>query len=247
VRVQNWRARDPERGLNAEISTRTWFAKQCATLGFFVVFLIYPTVCQTIFGTFSCETLDDGVSYLERDYSIVCNDEWHTLFQLYAAGMALVYPIGVPLMYLYFYRVYEQQIHLLQAIDMLNENLVLNLRMERYYLDEEARELAREEEENAGMSDEAIEMKRLAHGAKDRNTHTRMDEKMKDNIRRKEETRKRQKDICEKKKSLQSSEEQMVQHHHHQYQAKPKHHSGLGILHLLRQTPALCSPWAAQP
>ena len=61
----------------------------------FFLFLIYPGVSATVMRTFVCRDVD-GISLLEADYRLECfNDEW-TQYALYAAGMALVYPIGIP-------------------------------------------------------------------------------------------------------------------------------------------------------
>lgn len=62
----------------------------------FVVFFIYSSVSFTIFQTFVCETLDDGVSYLRADYSLTCETEEYRAFVLYAIIMVCVYPVGVP-------------------------------------------------------------------------------------------------------------------------------------------------------
>ena len=64
-----------------------------------LTFLTYSSVSSTVFQTFACETLDDEVEYLRADYSIICTDDRHQAFQVYAGIMAFVYPVGVPLLY----------------------------------------------------------------------------------------------------------------------------------------------------
>lgn len=66
-----------------------------------VMFWVYSSVSHTIFQTFACDRLDDGVSYLRADYSLVCFTSKHRSFEVYAAVMALVYPLGVPITFLW--------------------------------------------------------------------------------------------------------------------------------------------------
>ena len=48
-----------------------------------------------------CEALEDGSSWLRADLSIDCNSTAHSFARLYSAAMALLYPIGTPLLYWY--------------------------------------------------------------------------------------------------------------------------------------------------
>lgn len=64
-----------------------------------LTFLIYSSVSSTVFQTFACETLDDGVEYLRADYRIHCTNAKHKTFQVYAGIMITVYPLGIPLLY----------------------------------------------------------------------------------------------------------------------------------------------------
>ena len=64
--------------------------------GLFVAFLVYSSVSFTIFQTFGCETLDDGVSYLRADYSLTCDTDRYAIYRAYAIVMLCVYPIGLP-------------------------------------------------------------------------------------------------------------------------------------------------------
>lgn len=63
----------------------------------FVVFLVYSSVAFTVFQTFVCDTLDNGVSYLRADYSLTCSGPRYASFKAYAILMVCVYPIGIPL------------------------------------------------------------------------------------------------------------------------------------------------------
>lgn len=64
--------------------------------GLFIAFFIYPSVSFTIFQTFVCDTLDDGVRYLRADYSLTCSAEQHSYYLVYSIAMVFVYPIGIP-------------------------------------------------------------------------------------------------------------------------------------------------------
>jgi hypothetical protein len=50
---------------------------------------------------FSCEQLDHGHVLLRADYKIDCTTDRHRDFQLFAGLMIAVYPIGVPLLFLW--------------------------------------------------------------------------------------------------------------------------------------------------
>ena len=67
-----------------------------ASTGLFILFFVYSSVSFTIFQTFVCDDLDDGMSYLRADYSIVCSSETHTAYKTYASIMVCVYPVGIP-------------------------------------------------------------------------------------------------------------------------------------------------------
>lgn len=50
----------------------------------FVAFFIYSSVSFTIFQTFVCDSLDDGVTYLRGDYSLICTTAKHKAYTVYA-------------------------------------------------------------------------------------------------------------------------------------------------------------------
>ena len=64
---------------------------------FFVVFLIYPQICNQVFGVFSCRHLDGGVQVLLVDYSVDCGTSLHGLYQLIAGIVVIVFSFGLPL------------------------------------------------------------------------------------------------------------------------------------------------------
>lgn len=69
------------------------------SVALWITFLIYSSVSSTLFQMFSCETLEDGNTYLRADYRIECSSTKHQTLQIYAGLMILVYPVGVPLAY----------------------------------------------------------------------------------------------------------------------------------------------------
>lgn len=66
------------------------------SVGLFTAFFIYPFVSFTIFQTFVCDTLDNGVSYLRADYSVSCSAEQHSYYVAFSIAMVFIYPIGIP-------------------------------------------------------------------------------------------------------------------------------------------------------
>lgn len=66
------------------------------SIALFIMFAVYSSVSFTVFQTFVCETLDDGVEYLRADYSLTCTTSAHTAMEVYAGLMVVVYPLGIP-------------------------------------------------------------------------------------------------------------------------------------------------------
>ncbi|GMI06610.1 hypothetical protein TrLO_g3179 [Triparma laevis f. longispina] len=75
----------------------------------FMTFLVLPSVCTKIFSTFACRDFDgDYGSYLKVDYSIDCDLDDHKWYIMYAGGCCMVlFPIGVPLMYFFYFEILE--------------------------------------------------------------------------------------------------------------------------------------------
>lgn len=66
------------------------------SIALFLVYVVYSSVSYTIFQTFVCDTLDNGVTYLRADYSLTCSTATHKAMKVYAGLMIIVYPLGVP-------------------------------------------------------------------------------------------------------------------------------------------------------
>ena len=71
----------------------------CSSGWFFLLFLVYPGCTSAVFRAFICDTLEDGTQMLRADYSVVCWEGEHLPIAAYAVLMAIVYPIGTPLLY----------------------------------------------------------------------------------------------------------------------------------------------------
>lgn len=69
------------------------------TAALFVVFFVYSSVSSTILQTFRCDPLDDGVRYLQADYSLTCSNAKHKAYTVYASLMLIVYPLGIPALF----------------------------------------------------------------------------------------------------------------------------------------------------
>ena len=53
-----------------------------------------------VFATFGCQEFDDGTKYLMADYSIDCYSSTHLWMKVYGRLMLLIWPMGVPMLYL---------------------------------------------------------------------------------------------------------------------------------------------------
>jgi hypothetical protein len=75
---------------------------------FVIIYLMYPTISNVSFSLLNCQTLDDGKSYLKRDYSIEC---WAGSHKGVGVTIALVFiifwVIGFPLFI--FYKLFHQR------------------------------------------------------------------------------------------------------------------------------------------
>ena len=79
-----------------------WDAKRNSTYYFLVLlFIIFAPSSTIILQTFLCDTFDNGTSYMYADYNLSCHSPTHQQYVIYASFMVLVYPIGIPLFYLY--------------------------------------------------------------------------------------------------------------------------------------------------
>ena len=78
---------------------RSQVAAMCSSGWFILLFLVYPGCSSVVFQAFICDELDSGVQYLRVDYAITCWEGEHLRIVAYALVMALVYPLGTPLLY----------------------------------------------------------------------------------------------------------------------------------------------------
>lgn len=67
---------------------------------FTVMFLVYPSCTASVFRMYVCHTFDDGSKFLAVDYSIDCYSSEHAWYLAYTLAMILIWPFGVPLIYL---------------------------------------------------------------------------------------------------------------------------------------------------
>jgi len=75
-----------------EKQTKNVLASAVLYLAYFVV----APVSIKIFQSLQCESFEDGSSYLIADYSIDCDSDEHTSFEVLAYLLVLAYPIGIP-------------------------------------------------------------------------------------------------------------------------------------------------------
>eukprot|EP00611_Tribonema_gayanum_P017500 TRINITY_DN3019_c0_g1_i1.p1 TRINITY_DN3019_c0_g1~~TRINITY_DN3019_c0_g1_i1.p1 ORF type:complete len:453 (+),score=56.01 TRINITY_DN3019_c0_g1_i1:119-1477(+) len=90
-----------ERAPRQSHTTLRRLTKEDLNAAFGFTFLIFAGVSTTIFQTFACDELQYiGRSYLRADYSIECYTPEHTAYHIFAGVMVLVYPIGIPALYM---------------------------------------------------------------------------------------------------------------------------------------------------
>ncbi|CAM9127774.1 unnamed protein product [Ectocarpus sp. 6 AP-2014] len=94
IRTRHCPADDPDRF--SRINQRH------AKFMYLISFLVYSSVSSTVFQTFPCDDIDTGESFLRVDYRIQCSTAEHRGYMVYAGFMCLVYPIGIPVAYLFF-------------------------------------------------------------------------------------------------------------------------------------------------
>lgn len=64
-----------------------------------LMFLVYSPVSSNLFKMFACDKLEDGKTYLRADYRLECNCSIHSLLQIYAGCMIVLYTAGIPMFY----------------------------------------------------------------------------------------------------------------------------------------------------
>jgi Ca2+-binding EF-hand superfamily protein len=76
-----------------QIRCRNRLVQMC----YFVAFLVYPFVSQTVFQAFNCKTLADDEAWLAADFQVDCMPVTYFLFQFLAFLCVAAIPIGLPL------------------------------------------------------------------------------------------------------------------------------------------------------
>ena len=69
-------------------------------ISLFLLFLIYPSVSATVLQMWHCRDID-GTEYLTADYRITCWEGDHLTYAMIAAIAFVVYPLGIPVFFLY--------------------------------------------------------------------------------------------------------------------------------------------------
>jgi len=74
-----------------------------------IIFLLYPLLSRTAFSIFNCQTLGPEERWHRDDFSVDCNSSKHTFVAVLAIVGIAVYPVGVPVVFLYLLWRDEQQ------------------------------------------------------------------------------------------------------------------------------------------
>jgi hypothetical protein len=96
-----------------------------------LTFLINSTVSTVIFQSFACDVIDAGGSYLRADYSVWFTTRTHALFKIYSGLMILVYPIGIPALYVYLLWHQTKQLAIADDTEALSRDSATGLRKTR--------------------------------------------------------------------------------------------------------------------
>ena len=74
----------------------------CQHAAIMVAFIVLPTTSTAIFRTFHCQSFDNGYgNFLVSDLSINCDGAGHGGMIVFAVLMVLIYPVGMPMSFLY--------------------------------------------------------------------------------------------------------------------------------------------------
>ena len=77
----------------------TTFGQHCYS-SLLLLYLLYPSTCQSIVVFFNCLELPDPYgTLLLTDVRVQCTDEMYQIFFWAALAAVFVYPIGIPLLY----------------------------------------------------------------------------------------------------------------------------------------------------
>ena len=101
-------------------------------------FLVFPMVSSAAFRAFSCESFDDGRSFLRADYSVRCNSGVHHAAMAYACVVLFLVPVGIPLGFAIVIHHYLDDIVIKEPSDgsgwLLCQWLVSSYRVEDHWL-----------------------------------------------------------------------------------------------------------------
>jgi hypothetical protein len=76
----------------------------------YLSFLVFPGVSTTVLRAFTCRPFSDGFgSYLKADLSIDCSSSTYNHVYGLAVFMTIVYPVGIPCVYMWLLRRYRHQ------------------------------------------------------------------------------------------------------------------------------------------
>jgi len=78
-------------------------ADSCINFGFFVMFVIYPSVSSGLLSMFYCVGLEDGTEWLRVDLSLECNTATHSAMLAFTFVMLGLHTVGTPLIYGYLF------------------------------------------------------------------------------------------------------------------------------------------------
>ncbi|KAG5175700.1 pectin lyase fold/virulence factor [Tribonema minus] len=78
------------------------FVDKAGLLVLSFTFLIFSATSTVIFQTFACDAIPgfNGKRFLRADYAIECDTATYDAYRIYAAIMVLVYPVGIPALYM---------------------------------------------------------------------------------------------------------------------------------------------------
>jgi len=91
------------------------------TVNFVLFYLLFPSNSAKIFATLQCETLDDHPerhSFLRIDFRVDCKTTFYTIMWWYAVVMIVIYPIGIPLTYIYIFYKNREKLRELQSLEL---------------------------------------------------------------------------------------------------------------------------------
>jgi hypothetical protein len=74
---------------------RAWFFDAFIVISF----IMYPSLCNSLFSYFDCKAYEDGVTYLMGDPTVVCTSDVYKQTLSFVLPLAFVVPVAIPLWY----------------------------------------------------------------------------------------------------------------------------------------------------